>query len=271
MAIYAIGDVQGCYDELRKLLDKIKFDPQLDQIWSCGDLVNRGPKSLKTLRFCRDLGGAFRMVLGNHDLHLLSVGRGHRPARVTDTFGRVLRASDRDELFDWLVRMPLFMYDAELKVAMVHAGISPVWSLQQCLDLSDELSAILQSPVLDLYLSSMYGNEPSIWSDALTGPARWRTATNYFTRMRFCDAAGKLELLTNSGPDTAPPGYRPWYEHASRVMETTPVVFGHWAALMGKTTTSRAIAIDTGCAWGFELTACNLSNGFERTSVKKLK
>jgi bis(5'-nucleosyl)-tetraphosphatase (symmetrical) len=271
MAVYAVGDIQGCYDELRLLLDKLQFDPDQDQLWSCGDLVNRGPKSLKTLRFCHSLGDSFVGVLGNHDLHMLSVSRGHRPPRRGDTFRKFLTAPDRDELLDWLRRMPLFHYDSDLGIAMVHAGVHPAWNLKKCRQLSSEISRLLLSNLADQYLASMYGNRPNQWKDDLEGPARWRVITNYFTRMRFCTAEGKLELITKAGPNTAPKGYRPWYEHPGKVMKKTPIIFGHWAALMGQTGNPMAQALDTGCAWGCQLTACEITEGFPRTSVDKIK
>lgn len=271
MSIYVVGDIQGCYDELRLLLDKISFDPSKDVLWSCGDMVNRGPKSLKTLRFCQSLGSAFINVLGNHDLHMLAVARGHRKLRSADTFNKVLVAPDREEILNWVRSMPLFHYDKEHNIAMVHAGVPPMWGLKKCLRYSGEISDVLTSVQCDLYLSNMYGNLPDTWDQSLSAPERWRVITNYFTRMRFCDANGKLELTTTSGPNNAPQGYAPWYSHKSKLMKKMPILFGHWAALMGKTGNNNAIALDTGCAWGSRLTACQLSEGFPRTSVKAIK
>lgn len=271
MSIYVVGDLQGCYDELQLLLEKVAFDPAKDVLWSCGDMVNRGPKSLKTLRFCRSLGAAFVGVLGNHDLHMLAVARGHRKLRTVDTFQKILIAPDREEILNWLRSMPLFHYDKDLNVAMAHAGVPPMWGLKKCLGYSAEITEVLTSTGCDLYLSNMYGNKPEIWSDSLSGTARWRAITNYFTRMRFCDPLGKLELTTTSGPSNAPWGYAPWYSHESKLMKKMPIVFGHWAALVGKTDNPRAIALDTGCAWGGQLTVCEIAENFPRTSVKALK
>ncbi len=270
MSIYVVGDLQGCYDELQLLLEKVKFDPAEDVLWSCGDMVNRGPKSLKTLRFCKSLGTAFVNVLGNHDLHMLAVARGHRKLRSADTFGKVLIAPDREEILDWLRSMPLFHYDSNHNIAMVHAGVPPIWGLKKCLTHSAEISSILNSAQCDLFLAKMYGNTPNLWDDALSGPERWRCITNYFTRMRFCDAQGKLELTTTSGPGNAPKGYAPWYSFEGKIFKKMPVLFGHWAALMGETGNPRAIALDTGCAWGSKLTLCELTENFPRTSVKAL-
>lgn len=271
MSTYAVGDIQGCYDELQLLLEKVSFDPTKDVLWSCGDMVNRGPKSLKTLRFCKSLGEAFVGVLGNHDLHMLAVARGHRNIRTADTFQKILVAPDREEILSWLRSMPLFHYEETLGVAMAHAGVPPMWSLNKCLRYSQEISDLLQSNQCDLYLSNMYGNLPHTWSESLSGTKRWRSITNYFTRMRFCDPKGKLELSTTSGASNAPQGYAPWYMHQSKVMKKAPVLFGHWAALMGITNHENAIALDTGCAWGGKLTLCKISEGFPRTSVEAIK
>jgi bis(5'-nucleosyl)-tetraphosphatase (symmetrical) len=271
MSIFVVGDIQGCYDELQLLLEKVQFDPEKDTLWSCGDLVNRGPKSLKTLRFCKSLGPAFINVLGNHDLHMLAVARGHRKLRSADTFQKVLVAPDREEILDWVRSMPIFHYDKDRNIAMVHAGVPPIWSLKKCLSYSSEISDVLTSPQCDLFLANMYGNQPPIWDESLTDTTRWRCLTNYFTRMRFCDALGKLELTFTAGPNNAPAGYAPWYSHESKLMKKMPILFGHWAALMGKTGYTNAIALDTGCAWGGKLTACQLTDDFPKTSVKALK
>ncbi|MBT5332234.1 MAG: symmetrical bis(5'-nucleosyl)-tetraphosphatase [Porticoccaceae bacterium] len=271
MSTYVVGDIQGCYDELQLLLEKVDFDPDKDVLWSCGDMVNRGPKSLKTLRFCKSLGSAFWGVLGNHDLHLLAVARGHRKTRSADTFEKILTAPDREELLGWIRTLPLFHYDAEHNVALVHAGVPPTWGLKKCLELSEEISQTLLSDQCDLFLQNMYGNDPASWDKSLQGPERWRCITNYFTRMRFCSPEGKLELKTTSGPKSAPKGYAPWYQHKSKLMKKVPILFGHWAALMGQTDNNQAIALDTGCAWGGTLTLCELNSDFPRTSVKTLK
>ncbi len=271
MAIYAIGDVQGCYDELQFLLEKVKFSPEQDVLWSCGDLVNRGPKSLKTLRFCKSLGDSFINVLGNHDLHMMSVARGHRKPRPADTFQNVFDAPDREELLEWMHKMPLFHYDKKHQIAMVHAGVPPNWGLKKCLKYSAEISDVLRSDRCDAFFAAMYGDKPDRWDKNLKGTERWRLITNYFTRMRFCDAEGRLELTNKSSPDHAPKGYAPWYSHESKLMQKMPLLFGHWASLMGKTGYSRAIALDTGCAWGGKLTVCELTKGYPRTSIKALQ
>ena len=268
MSIYVLGDIQGCYDELQLLLEKLEFEPKTDVLWSCGDMVNRGPKSLKTLRFCKSLGESFVNVLGNHDLHLMSVARGHRKPRPADTFHKILSAPDRDELLDWMHRMPLFHYDEDHQVAMVHAGVPPRWGLKKCKRYSAEISEVLLSDSCDQFFAEMYGDKPDLWSKHLEGPERWRLITNYFTRMRFCDAQGRLELTNKSAPSAAPKGFAPWYQHESKLMKKMPILFGHWASLMGDSGNRKAIALDTGCAWGGELTACKLIDGFPRTSVK---
>jgi|TARA_B110000483_G_scaffold216241_1_gene267578 bis(5'-nucleosyl)-tetraphosphatase (symmetrical) len=268
--IYAVGDIQGCYDELRLLLDKIQFDPDKDVLWSCGDMVNRGPKSLQTLRFCKSLGDSFVNVLGNHDLHIMAVARGHKKSCPTDTFQKIFDASDREELLNWMHKMPLFHYDKNHNVAMVHAGVPPQWGLKKCLKYSAEISKILTSNKCDDFFSAMYGNKPDIWNKSLEAPDRWRLITNYFTRMRFCDPKGRLELTTKSSPDTAPKGFAPWYCHESKLMSKMPLLFGHWASLMGESGNKRAIALDTGCAWGGALTACKISAKFPRISVNAI-
>ncbi|MFT6914380.1 MAG: bis(5'-nucleosyl)-tetraphosphatase (symmetrical) [Motiliproteus sp.] len=259
MATYAVGDLQGCLDELKALLAKVNFGAE-DQLWLAGDLVNRGPQSLETLRFVKDLGNQARAVLGNHDLHLLAVAFGTRKATRKDTFDAILQAPDRDELLQWLRHLPLLHQDTAKGYLMVHAGIPPIWSLDQATDYAREVEAVLQSPLACEFFSNMYGNEPSRWKDSLDGWPRLRLITNYFTRMRFCNAKGKLELDTKTGLQNTPAGYAPWFSFSNRLTAAQRILFGHWAALEGRADAPNIYPLDTGCVWGGRLTALRLED-----------
>lgn len=251
MTIYVVGDVQGCYDPLQRLLHQVKFDPPRDQLWSVGDLVNRGPASLQTLRYVKSLGASFRMVLGNHDLHLLAVARRGCGAKPGDTLEAILRAPDCAELLDWLQAQPLLIHAAGY--TLVHAGIPPQWTLLEAQQRAAEVEAVLRSPQSEHFFATMYGNEPDIWSAQLPAPERWRTITNYFTRMRFCDANGRLELRSKQPPEQPPEGFAPWYAHARRRTLHEKIIFGHWAALAGRNVGANIFPLDTGCVWGHQL------------------
>lgn len=259
MARYAVGDLQGCFDPLRRLLDRVGFDPAADRLWSVGDLVNRGPQSLECLRFFRDLGASARVVLGNHDLHLLAVAGGIRKLKRSDTLQPILDAPDAAELLEWVARQPLLYREADY--VLVHAGLAPQWTIDDAERLAAEVAAVLKSPQRDTYLRGMYGDEPALWSDALQGPTRWRVITNYLTRMRFCNAYGALDLRHKEGPETAPAGFLPWYEAPNRRSAGERIIFGHWASLLGRTQRPDAIALDTGCVWGNKLTLFGLDSG----------
>jgi bis(5'-nucleosyl)-tetraphosphatase (symmetrical) len=256
MSTYVIGDVQGCYDELQTLLATLKFNPQRDAAWFVGDLINRGPKNLETIRFIRDLPNS-RVVLGNHDLHFLAIASGVQTQSSSDTLNDLLEAPDLHDIIEWLRHLPLLHYDAARNVVMVHAGLPPNWTLQTCLARALEVQQALSGSDYKNYLASMYGNKPDMWTDDLTGMPRLRIITNYFTRLRYCNAKGKLELLHKT--DTAPNGYAPWFAFP-RPAPTLPIVFGHWAALDGVTTVDTAIALDTGCVWGRSMTAMCLED-----------
>ncbi|WP_188750885.1 symmetrical bis(5'-nucleosyl)-tetraphosphatase [Marinobacterium zhoushanense] len=259
MATYAVGDIQGCYDEFITLLDKIGFNDD-DQLWIAGDLVNRGPKSLEVLRFVKRLGSRARCVLGNHDLHLLAIHHGTASGKRKDTLTPVLEAEDRDELMHWLQQQPLLVDDKELGYVMTHAGIPPHWSLKLAKSLAHEVEQVLRSTLANEYFRHMYGNQPDTWQEKLKGWDRLRLITNYFTRMRFLTPSGKLEFSANGGLDTQPEGYFPWYElPRARTLKRTQL-FGHWAAL-GSTGREDVIALDTGCVWGNQLTAVRLEDG----------
>ena len=259
MATYAIGDVQGCYDALRRLLDIVEFDPPRDTLWLVGDLVNRGSQSLAALRFVRNLGDAAITVLGNHDLHLLVVAAGYSRQHRGDTLDDVLRAPDRDELLHWLRRQKLM--HASDGYAMVHAGLLPHWSITLALALAREVEQVLGGEDHDELLRLMYGNEPHAWRDDLTGYDRLRVIVNAMTRMRLCSADGVMEFRHKLAPvaGTMPAGYMPWYDVARRASAGTPIVFGHWASL-GVLLREDVIGLDSGCVWGRKLSALRLDD-----------
>ncbi len=260
MAIYAVGDLQGCYDPFRRLLDKIRFDPATDRLWLTGDLVNRGPKSLKTLRFVRSLGDAAITVLGNHDLHLLALGNGIRYSGAHfDSLWKVLGASDCDELLDWLRRRPLAHYDESIKTLMVHAGLPPQWSVKKALKHAAEVEKRLRGSKYLWVLGHMYGNRPTIWSSSLKGAGRTRFIINAFTRTRMVYPDGRLNFTHSGPPGKARRGLIPWYDAPAARWGGTRIVFGHWSAL-GLLVEDDLICIDTGCVWGRQLTAVKLSN-----------
>ena len=270
MSVYAIGDVQGCYDGLRRLLDRIAFDPATDRLWFVGDLVNRGPDSLATLRFVKALGDRAVTVLGNHDLHLLAAASGHRAPKSSDTMAAVLAAPDRDALVDWLRRRPLLHVDDSLGFAMVHAGLPHVWSLDAAQAHAREVERLLARDDYATLLAAMYGNNPACWSDELRDMERIRWIINGLTRMRLIDAVGCLEL-TYAGPlDGIPPGYRAWFEFYRDTPPRLPLIFGHWAALNGVSGVEHLHALDTGCVWGNRLTALRLGD-LERFAVDSVE
>ena len=254
MATYAIGDVQGCYDELRKLLAECGFRRGRDKLWFVGDLVNRGPKSLEVLRFVASLGDAAVSVLGNHDLHLVAQYEGIEKLKAKDTFQDVLDAPDARALVDWLRERPM-MHAAD-GYAMVHAGLLPGWSVEKALELGGEVEAALGARNYRDFLSRMYGDGPAAWRDELRGWDRLRLIVNAMTRMRFCTGDGRMELKTKG--KTPPRGYRAWFETRPKE-EATTIVFGHWSQL-GLTVGERVIGLDSGCVWGGKLTAMRLAD-----------
>lgn len=254
LELYAIGDVQGCLASLLQLLRKIPAEARLVFV---GDLVNRGPDSLATLRFVRRLGGRATCVLGNHDLHLLAVAAGIRAPGRGDTLAEVLAAPDRDELLDWLRYRPLA--HREGGALFVHAGLMPSWSAEQALALAAEVEAGLRSPGWRAFLASMYGNTPTRWDDALQGPERLRGIINGLTRLRYLQPDGSMDFDIKEGAAAAPPGYHPWFEATDRAAADELIVFAHWSTL-GLVLREKLIAIDTGCVWGGELTAVRISD-----------
>ncbi len=257
MATYAIGDIQGCYDELRQLLDNVAFDASNDYLWFVGDLVNRGPRSLEVLRFVKELGDRAIVVLGNHDLNLLVVAAGVRKPHPEDTLDALLHAPDRDELLDWLRRQQLMHVDAGY--AMVHAGLLPQWNIAQALALAREAETALQGPDHGEFLRRMYGNEPAQWHDDLAGYDRLRIIINAMTRLRLCASDGRMEFTHKTGLTGTPAGYLPWFDVPECAWRETPVIFGHWAAL-GLVLRTDVMGLDSGCVWGRRLTAVRLED-----------
>ena len=268
MATYAVGDLQGCLKPLQCLLKQVAFDPAKDRLWLVGDLINRGPQSLDTLRFLYSLRESLVCVLGNHDLHLLAVGQNIERLKKADTLREILEAPDCGELLEWVRQQKLMHYDEQRDIALVHAGIPPQWSLRKALKCAAEVEdALHDDNRFAPYLDGMYGNEPVKWDNDLKGAARLRVITNYFTRMRFCTSDGKLDLKGKEGIDTAPPGYAPWFAHKERKTKGLKIIFGHWAALEGQCNEPGLFALDTGCVWGGAMTLMNVDTG-ERLQCK---
>lgn len=270
MATYAIGDIQGCYDEFRLLLTKIQFNPAKDRLWLAGDLVSRGPKSLEVLEYIYQHRDWFDIVLGNHDLHLLAVYYNQTKLPKKDDLKRILDSKNCDELMKWLRKRPVAVYDKSLDFLMTHAGTAPAWNLDQTLACAYELEQTLseKNTAVDFF-KHMYGNKPNHWHKNLDGIERLRFITNAFTRMRFCHQDGSLDFKSKSTPGKQAKGLSPWYE-LSDIGQQTQVVFGHWAALEGKAQAKNIYAIDTGCVWGNRLTALRLDDQ-KRLHVKALR
>jgi len=265
MATYAIGDVQGCFTTLMTLLEAISFDRSQDRLWFAGDLVNRGPQSLEVVRFVKSLGNRAVTVLGNHDLHLLAVAYSGRSIKAKDTITDILEAPDREALLTWLRHRPFLHYDAALETVMVHAGLPPQWTLRQARACAKEVASHLQSTSFISFLHHIMGNNAAAWPASRDDPQRLPYITNCFTRMRFCDDQGHLELDAKGPPGTQPEPYLAWFHHAHRASAQMTTVFGHWATL-GAYTAPGVYALDTGCVWGQELTALCLETKV-RTSV----
>ena len=258
MAVYAIGDLQGCYDPFRRLLDELAFDSSADTLWLTGDLVNRGPKSLKTMRFVKSLGDAAITVLGNHDLHLLALSVD--AVEYTNRFGtlqKLLEAPDADELCDWLRHRPLAHYDESMDTLLVHAGTHADWSAKKTVSYAQEVEQQLRGAEYDVLLHKMYGNSPTKWSAKLSGYKRLRFIINCLTRMRMVTTQNRLNFAHNGSPWRARNHLLPWYCAASRKTDKNRVVFGHWSQL-GLIVLPNLISLDTGCVWGRQLTAVRL-------------
>lgn len=255
---FLIGDVQGCCDALDRLLAEIGYSPSRDHFWLLGDLVNRGPQSLATLRRVKALEGAADCLLGNHDLHLLAVAAGAQRPKRQDTLTEVLNAPDREALLHWLRAQRMAAFDDGW--LLVHAGVAPQWNRPATIALAAEVEGVLRSSDVDGFLRVMYGDKPARWSDELEGAERLRFIVNALTRMRFCDKRGRLELETKEGADGAPRGYMPWFEVPGRLTEGTPIAFGHWSTL-GLIDSPQLLSLDTGCVWGGALTAVRIDGG----------
>lgn len=259
MATWAIGDVQGCYDELSRLLDMIRFDPAHDTVWFCGDLVNRGGQSLQVLRLVKSLGERSVVVLGNHDLSLLAIAERNETeqAKVNAELREVLFAPDRTDLLDWLRARPLLHVDRALDFLLVHAGLAPSWTVERAEHAAREVERKLHGNDARHLLLSMFGNKPDRWSSRLQGNDRLRAAINVFTRLRFCDVRGHIAYREKGPPGTQKPGLYPWFEVPGHAPRDIRIVCGHWSAL-GRFAGLGIYAIDGGCVWGGELIALRL-------------
>jgi len=262
MAVYAIGDVQGCYEPLCRLLEKVHFDAHHDQLWLAGDLVNRGPQSKAVLQLVRELGDAAISVLGNHDLTLLAIAEGFVKVRRKDTFHDILAAADAAEYLHWLRHRPLLHHDAELGFTMVHAGLAPQWDLAQAQACAAELEATLRDETYRDFLAQMFGQKPNRWDDSLRGIERLRCIANSLTRIRFCTADGKLDFDSKGPPGSQPANLLPWFQLPARRNADLNIVFGHWATL-GYYRAPGIYALDSGCVWGKHLSALRLDDGAE--------
>nr|WP_279052607.1 symmetrical bis(5'-nucleosyl)-tetraphosphatase [Acinetobacter tandoii] len=262
---YVIGDVQGCFEALKALLKSIQFDPDQDFIWFAGDLVARGENSIGALRFIKKLveRGSAATVLGNHDLTLLACARGLKSVKDKDRTRDVIDAIDSDDLIDWLRKQPLCLFPNEQTI-LTHAGIPCIWTAEQTVTLAQEVEAVIgheDFAVMDAFLQEMYGTQPDVWSDELNGNARLRCITNYLTRMRLTNAEGRLEFsFKDALDDPMPEGFQPWFEFDSKAAETHQVIFGHWAALQGRTINPHIQNVDGGCVWGNQLLAYRLED-----------
>jgi bis(5'-nucleosyl)-tetraphosphatase (symmetrical) len=257
MARFAIGDLQGCLDDLRVLLTRCRYSADRDELWFVGDLVNRGPQSLETLRFVRALGAGATVVLGNHDLHLLALAHGtKRKPKEADTLDDILTAPDRDQLLEWLIGRPLAVFDEPRGDFLVHAGLVPEWTPRAAAMLAREVEAVLRADPRSLF-DAMYGNKPDQWSDSLRGMDRLRFVINVFTRMRYCRADGTIDLGYKKAPGGHPEGLYPWFDAPGRKSAGVRVICGHWSTL-GYVRRPDLLALDTGCVWGGALTAVNL-------------
>lgn len=259
MAVYAVGDIHGCFKPFQRLLDRVAFDPEEDQLWCVGDLINRGPSSLRTLRFLYQHRRSVITVLGNHDLHALAMFYTNKKLKKSDTIADLLKADDAEELIDWLRRQPLVYYNKLFKTVLVHAGIPPIWGLQEALDYSQEVERVLQDDeLITPFLEHMYSSDPVRWDNSMQGTERLRNITNYVTRMRFCRPDGTIEFESKDGVDGAPKGFVPWFELPNSKMQGYTIIFGHWAALSGQCYIPNIYALDGGCVWGNSLVMMNV-------------
>jgi bis(5'-nucleosyl)-tetraphosphatase (symmetrical) len=257
MTLYVVGDVQGCADAFDKLLTKIRFRRRRDELWLVGDLVNRGPSSRDVLRTVMALGDRVTCVLGNHDLHLLATAAGVRDPSATDTFHDILRSSDAEELLNWLRARPLVYRDKARRKVLVHAGIPPIWKVKHAMRYAAEIEALLRDAAWESSLRDMYGETPTQWKPTLKPAERRRFTVNALTRMRYCDARGRLDFTFSGAPGTQPGHLMPWFDVPGKSRKKWHIVFGHWSAL-GVLLRDDLTAVDSGCVWGGELTAVPL-------------
>jgi len=264
MATYVIGDIQGCYRELLALLDKIKFDPARDRLWFVGDLVNRGPQSLETMRFVKNLGQETVIVLGNHDLHLLAVAHDPSNKHRKDTLDTILAAPDSKELLDWLRTRPLFHRDEDLGFTLIHAGLPPQWDIVEAAEYAREVERFLDRADYASFFDHMYGDQPDTWATDLKGWKRIRFITNAFTRLRYCDESGRLALDEKGPPGSQPKPYQPWFTLKSRKTKNEKIIFGHWSTVhlgnIKNFVKYNVYPLDTGCLWGGTLAALRLDD-----------
>lgn len=260
MSIYAIGDIQGCYTALQKLLQKIDFDPSKDKLWFTGDLVNRGSKSLEVLRFVKNLGEQQQTVLGNHDLHLLAVAETGLAMHAKDTLSDILKADDCEELLSWLRHQAVMVEDQALGFMMVHAGVAPQWDITLARQCARELEAIIQGNNYRQFLEEIRHRHPLLWRDDLQGWERYSFLFHAFMQIRFCDQLGQLNFDYKCNIGDQPAHLLPWFQHPQRKTQQQKIIFGHWAALQGVSNEKNCFALDTGCVWGRQLTAMRLSD-----------
>ena len=272
MALYCIGDIQGCDSALGRLLDLIGFSASRDTVYLLGDLVNRGPDSAAVLRRCMAHGDALRPLLGNHDLHLLAAAHGARKPSRRDTLASILEAPDRDALLHWLRLQPLVRQHVHggKPLLMVHAGVLPTWTAAETLDLADEVHRVLQSADLPAFLQQMYGNTPDHWDSSLTGPDRLRVIVNALTRLRFCSAQGVMDFDSTESASAAPPGLMPWFDVPGRSTADTLIAFGHWSTL-GWLNRPHCLGLDTGCVWGGCLSAVRFGSSLDERELLQVR
>jgi len=260
MSTYLVGDIQGCYDPLQRLLEHIEFDPASDRLWSCGDLVHRGGQSLQVLRLLKSIEQSVSVTLGNHDLHLLAYHeRFPQGASKNFEFDAICAAPECDLLLKWLCTQPLACWSEEFQMLRVHAGVIPEWTWEKAVSAGEEVSAILQSPQRGKFLKRMYGNSPRLWRESRSGWKRLRLITSILTRLRFCDDEGRGAYTASGPPGSQPLPFKPWFKHKHRLTREITIAFGHWAAL-GLRVKKRYIAMDTGCVWGGRLSAFRLED-----------
>ncbi len=257
---FAVGDLQGCLEPLQRLLDKVNFDESKDQLWCVGDLVNRGPDSLGTLEFLYSIRKSLKVVLGNHDLHLLAIAYGEKKYKEDNDLSRIIQSDNADTLLKWLRKQPLLQWDKDKNLAMCHAGIPPMWDLKTAKALSKEVQLVLKSSRHIYMYRAMYGNTPELWNDELQGMERLRVIINYFTRMRFLGPQGELDLDNKKDVKGAADDLKPWFQYPHQLKKTR-LLFGHWAALEGMFDHPQITGLDTGCVWGGPMTLQHIESG----------